>query len=57
MISVIAIGLKLRGFKPVRGDGFLRAMKMRNTPSFRGEVKLSAACRKVLQHVKDSFEV
>jgi hypothetical protein len=28
--------LKVRGFKPGRGDGFLRAIKMRSTPLRRG---------------------
>jgi hypothetical protein len=29
MVSVLAIGPKVRGFKPGRGDGFLRAIKIR----------------------------
>jgi hypothetical protein len=35
---VLAIGLKVRRFKPGRGDGFLRAIKIRSTPSFGGEL-------------------
>jgi hypothetical protein len=27
MVGVLAIGPEIRGFKPGRGDGFLRAMK------------------------------
>jgi hypothetical protein len=34
MVSVLATGPMVRGFKPGRGDGFLRAIKIRNTPSF-----------------------
>jgi hypothetical protein len=30
---------KGRGFKPGRGDGYLRTIKIRNTPSFGWEVK------------------
>jgi hypothetical protein len=40
MFIVLASGPKLRDLKPVRGDGFLRAIKIRSTPSFGGEVTL-----------------
>jgi hypothetical protein len=33
--------------------GLLRAIKIRSTTSFGGEVKPAVECRKVLQHVKD----
>jgi hypothetical protein len=52
MDSVPAIGQKVRGFKPDRGDGFLRATKIRNTPFFGGEVKLQATSHTILRHVK-----
>jgi hypothetical protein len=45
MVSVIAIASKVRGFnpgiKPGLGDGFLRAIKILSTPSFRLEAKPS----------------
>jgi hypothetical protein len=47
MVSMLAIGPKVRGLKPGQGDGFLRAIKIHSMPSFGGEVKLSphfAAC-------------
>jgi hypothetical protein len=53
VVSVLAIGPKDRGLKPGRGDGFLRATKIRSTPSFGWEVKPEVACRKILRHVKD----
>jgi hypothetical protein len=34
VVSVLAIGPKVRGFKPGRGYGFLRAIKILSTPSF-----------------------
>jgi hypothetical protein len=34
VVSVFATGHKSRGFKPGRGDGFLRAIKIRSTLSF-----------------------
>jgi hypothetical protein len=34
VISVLVTGPKGRVFKPGRGDGFLRAIKIRSTPSF-----------------------
>jgi hypothetical protein len=56
MIIVLAIGPKVRGFKPCESDGFLKAIQIRSTPSFGGEVKLSAPCRKALRHVKDPLK-
>jgi hypothetical protein len=38
-------------------DGFLRVIKIRSTTSFVREVKLSAPCRKNLEHVKNPCEV
>jgi hypothetical protein len=53
MVSMLATGPKDRGFKLGRGNGFLRAIKIRSTPSFGWEVKPEVPCRKILQHVKD----
>jgi hypothetical protein len=36
-----------------KDDGFLRAIKIRSTTSFKGEVKPSVPCHKILQHVED----
>jgi hypothetical protein len=53
VVSVLAIGPIGRRFEPGQGDGFLRAIKIRSTPSFGGEVKPEVPCRKILRHVKD----
>jgi hypothetical protein len=45
---VLAIGPEVRGLKPGRGDVFLRAIKIRSTSFFGGEVKPSALCRKMM---------
>jgi hypothetical protein len=37
MVSVLASGLNVSGFKPGGGDGFLRVLKICNTPSSEGE--------------------
>jgi hypothetical protein len=55
IVSVLAIGPKVRGFKPAEATEFLRAIKIRSTPSFGGEVKPKAPCRKILRHVKKSL--
>jgi hypothetical protein len=39
VVSVLATGHKGCGFKPGRGDDFIRAIKIRSTPSFGWEVK------------------
>jgi hypothetical protein len=54
MVSVLAIGPKVRGVKPARSDGLLRAIKICSTPYF-GEVKPPAPCRKTLRRVKKSL--
>jgi hypothetical protein len=52
IFGVLAIGSTACGFKPSRGDEFLRAIQIRSTPSFGEEVKPSALCRNILRHVK-----
>jgi hypothetical protein len=52
VVRVLATGLKGRGFKPGRGDEFLRLINFRSTPYFEWEVKLEIPCRKILRHVK-----
>jgi hypothetical protein len=49
--GVLAIGSKVCGFKTGRGDGFLKAIKIRSTPSFGGGVKTEAPRRKILWQV------
>jgi hypothetical protein len=55
VVSVLATGPKDRGLKPDRDDGFLRAIKIRSTPSFGWKVKPEFSCRKILQHFKDTL--
>jgi hypothetical protein len=57
MLSVPAIKLKVRRFKPGRERWIYKDNKLRKTTSFGvGEVKPSAPCRKILHHVKDPAE-
>jgi hypothetical protein len=52
-VSVLATGHKGRGLKPGRGDGFLRAIQIRRTPSSGWEVKPEDKSRKFLRHIKE----
>jgi hypothetical protein len=45
------------GSKPAEDEGFLRAIKIRSTTSFGGEVKPSVSCRKILWRVKRTRRV
>jgi hypothetical protein len=56
VVSVLAIGLKIRGFRPGRGRWNFRAIKIRSRTSFGGEVKPSAPCRKISGYVKEPPE-
>jgi hypothetical protein len=57
VISVLAIGPKVCGFKPGRSNGLLRTIKIRSKPSFGAEVKPEAPFRKILRHVKNHLQV
>jgi hypothetical protein len=56
VVSVLATGPGGCGFEPNQGNGFLRAIEIRSTASFRWEVKPEVPCRKILRHVKDLFK-
>jgi len=43
---VLAFGTQVRGFKPGRSRRIFKGKKIFSTPSFRGEVKPSAPCRR-----------
>jgi hypothetical protein len=57
VVSVLATEPKGRRFEPKQGDVFLRAIKIRSTPSFGWEVKPEVPCRKILRHVKGPLEL
>jgi hypothetical protein len=57
MVCVLAIRRKDRGFKPGRGNEFLRTIKIRSPPSFGKEIKLKAPCRKTLRQVEEPYVV
>jgi hypothetical protein len=44
------------GANPAEDDGFIRAVKIRSSTSFGGEVKPSVPCREVLRRVKEHNE-
>jgi hypothetical protein len=46
-VNVLATGPKFRRFKPGRGDGFLKAIKICSTTSFGEEVKPKKQYRKL----------
>jgi hypothetical protein len=56
MVSVHTTGQKVRGFKPGRGEEFLRTIKNPQHAFFRTGVKPSAPRRKISRHVKELYE-
>jgi hypothetical protein len=46
VVSVLATGPKVRGFKPRPRSMDFKGDKIRSTPSFGGEVKPSVPCRR-----------
>jgi hypothetical protein len=53
VVSVLVTGPKGSGFELSHGNGFLRAIKIRSTPSFGWEVKPEVPCHKILRRGKD----
>jgi hypothetical protein len=45
VVSVLKIESKVRGLNPEEGDRFLRAIKIRSTTSFAGEVRFSGVLK------------
>jgi hypothetical protein len=57
VVSKLAAGPKVRGFKPGRLGWIFSGEKSRSTLSSGEEVKLSVPCRKILLHIKEPLEV
>jgi hypothetical protein len=57
VVSVLAIGPKVRELKPVPGDEVLRAMQIRSMSYFRGVANPWAARGKIFTARKHLFEV
>jgi hypothetical protein len=55
VIIMLAIWLKVRGFKPGRGRRILTATEIRSTTSFGGQVKPSVPWGKILQHFNKTY--
>jgi hypothetical protein len=55
VVIVLAIGPKIRGFKPGPGRWTFKGDKIRCTSSFGGDVKPSAPRPKFLEHVKEPY--
>jgi hypothetical protein len=53
---MLAVGPKVDGSNLAESNGFLRAIEIRGTTSFREEVQPSAPCRKILWHVKKRYK-
>jgi hypothetical protein len=51
----IPLDPRIAGSNPAESDGLLRAIKIRSTLSFGGEVKPSVPCRKILLLIKSPF--
>jgi hypothetical protein len=54
VVSLLAIGPKVRGFRPGRGWWIFKGDKIRSTTFFRAEVKLFLPCM-ILRHVKKPY--
>jgi hypothetical protein len=52
----LPLGPRFAGSKPVKGDGFLEAIKIHSMPMFGGEVKPSAHVVRVYGMLKNSSE-
>jgi hypothetical protein len=55
VVIMLAIGPKVRWFRPGLGRWAFKGNKIRSTTSFGGEVKPAVLRRKILRHVKDPY--
>jgi hypothetical protein len=53
----VVVSVLVTGLKPGRGDEFLRAIKIRSTPSFGWEVKVEVPHRRILWQVKVRWRI
>jgi hypothetical protein len=53
VVCVLATKPKGCGFEAGQGNGFLKAIKIRSTPSCEWKVKPEVPCRQILRHVKE----
>jgi hypothetical protein len=57
VVACLPLDPRFAGPYPVENDGVVIEIKIRGTTSFGGKIKQSVPCRKILQHVKETFEV
>jgi hypothetical protein len=57
LLACFLLDPKVCGFKSGWSDRFLRAIKVRSTASFQGQVKPGCPCCKILRHVKNYLQV
>jgi hypothetical protein len=57
VVIVLTIRHKFGGSNPDEDDGFLRAIKIRSTSSFGGEVEPLAPFRKFSRHIKNPYSM
>jgi hypothetical protein len=56
VVACLPLDPSFIGAKLPEDNGFLRMMIICNTASFRGEVKPSVPCHKILRHIKESYK-
>jgi hypothetical protein len=57
MVVCLLLDPRFAVSSPAEDDGFLRAIYISLARLFWGELKLSVACRKILRHVKDPYNM
>jgi hypothetical protein len=56
-LEFLSFNWRFAGSNPSEGEWFFREIRIRSTPSSRGEVKPSAPCRKIVLHVKEPYKI
>jgi hypothetical protein len=56
VVACLPLDPRLAGYNSAEDDRLLKGDTIRSTPSLRGEVTSSVPCRKILWHVKDTYE-
>jgi hypothetical protein len=56
VVACLLMETRIEGSNPAEDNRFIRETKIRTAILFGGEVKPPSTCRKILRHVKETFD-
>jgi hypothetical protein len=56
VVVCLTLDPRFEGSNPAEDDRYLRAIKIRSTTPYGGEVKILGPCRKILRYAKERYD-